>query len=119
NEFWMLGISSSGEPGRKFFDQLARGNWGDGGTPPGVSDLYQAPPGEYLAGEPVFLASPDAPRAGLGIVEHLNTKTDAAAFLIFDAHALNNGPVARLPLRHRLHPGFHASFFHSEVHSEG
>ena len=109
SEFWMLGISASGQPGRKFFDQLARGSWSQMGNG-GVSDLFQAESGEYLAGEPAYVAHRSAPTEGVVIVEHINTKTDHAAFLLFDAHALRNGPIARLPLRHRLHPGFHASF---------
>ena len=108
DEFWMLGISASGQPGRKFFDQLARGSWDQGG----VSDIFQVPPGEFLAGEPVYIPNPNAPREGVVIVQHLNTATDAAAFLLFDAHGLKRGPIARLPLRNRLHPGFHATFYH-------
>jgi len=106
NDFWMLGISASGRDGRKFFDQLARGSWRDGG----VSDVFQTPPGEYLAGEPVFIANPSARDEGVVIVEHLNARTDEASFLLFDALNVKGGPITRLPLRHRLHPGFHASF---------
>jgi all-trans-8'-apo-beta-carotenal 15,15'-oxygenase len=106
DEFWMLGISASGQQGRKFFDQVARGNWSNGG----VKDLYQAPAGEYLAGEPVYVPDPNASREGIVIVQHINARNDAVSFVLFDAHALRNGPIARLPLRHRIHPGFHASF---------
>jgi carotenoid cleavage dioxygenase-like enzyme len=115
DDFWMLGISASGVPGRKFFDQLAHGTWKDGkdghGKQGRVADIFQAPPGEYLAGEPVYIPSPQQPGEGVVIVEHLNAKTDEAAFVLFDASAVGRGPIARLPLRHRLHPGFHASFF--------
>jgi carotenoid cleavage dioxygenase-like enzyme len=31
-------------------------------------------------------------------------------YLLFDAFQLKSGPLARLPLRHPVHPGFHASF---------
>jgi all-trans-8'-apo-beta-carotenal 15,15'-oxygenase len=107
DDFWMLGISESGRPGRKFFNQLARGTWSRGG----VADLFQAARGEYLAGEPVYAGCPGVSGEGVVIVEHINTSTDEAAVLLFDAHRVRNGPVARLPLRHRVHPGFHASFF--------
>ena len=109
DNFWALGIAASGGAGRKFFNQLARGNWSSGAA----ADLYQAPPGEYLAGEPVYAGRPHHPGEGIVIVEHLDTKTDQAAFLLFDALRISQGPIARLPLRHRIHPGFHASFFHS------
>ena len=110
--FWVLGISASGGPGRKFFDTLARGTW-ESHSQGGVSDLFQVPPGEYLAGEPVYAGRPGAPGEGVVIVEHIDTKTDQAALLLFDAFEVSKGPIARLPLRHRLHPGFHASFFPS------
>ncbi|MBI3933597.1 MAG: carotenoid oxygenase family protein [Acidobacteria bacterium] len=109
DDFWMLGISASGRKGRKFFNQLAHGCWSRGG----VRHLFQAQPGVYLAGEPVLAARPGAPGKGVVIVEQINTTNDQAAFLLFDASEVSNGPIARLPLRHRIHPGFHASFFHS------
>ena len=106
NDFWMLGMSASGMPGRKFFDQLAHGSWAGGG----VKDIYQVPSGEYLAGEPAFIAIPKEREEGLVIVQHLNARTDEAEFLLFDAFAVQRGPVARLPLRGRIHPLFHAIF---------
>ncbi len=106
-DFWMLGISASGREGRKFFDQLARGSWKEGGA----RDIYQAPHGEYVAGDPVYVSNPDRPGEGVVIVEHLQPASDSASFLLFDAFRLKDGPVARLPLRHRLHPGFHTSFW--------
>jgi all-trans-8'-apo-beta-carotenal 15,15'-oxygenase len=109
DDFWMLGISASGQQGRKFFNQLAHGNWSQGG----VAGLFQAQPGEYLAGEPVYAARPHHPGEGVVIVELIDTNTNQAAFLLFDAAQVSSGPIARLPLRHRQHPVFHASFFHT------
>jgi carotenoid cleavage dioxygenase-like enzyme len=105
----MLGISASGAEGRKFFDQLARGSWHEG-REGSVSDVFQTPAGEYLAGEPVFVGSPNAREEGVVIVEHLNARTDEATLLLFDAFHVKGGPIACLPLRHRIHPGFHASW---------
>jgi all-trans-8'-apo-beta-carotenal 15,15'-oxygenase len=99
DEFWMLGISTASQPGRKFFDQLAHGSWASGA----VDDIYQAEPGFYLGGEPIFVE-------GSIIVQRLNTHENTAAALIFDAGHVAQGPVATLPLRHMIHPGFHASF---------
>src|SRR5262249_17748701 len=106
-DFWFLGISKTGSAGRKFFDQLAHGSWDNGA----VSDLFQLSPGEYLGGEPVFVGNPKNPDQAVVIVEHLDTASDQAAFLLFHAFAVRKGPIARLPLRHRLHPGFHSSFY--------
>jgi carotenoid cleavage dioxygenase-like enzyme len=99
DEFWMLGISTAGQPGRKFFDQLAHGSWSRGG----VEDIYQTEPGSYLGGEPIYVE-------GSVIVQRLNTREKKAEALIFDAAHVAKGPVAVLSLRHMIHPGFHASF---------
>jgi all-trans-8'-apo-beta-carotenal 15,15'-oxygenase len=99
DEWWMLGISTAGQPGRKFFDQLAHGSWSRGA----VDDVYQTEPGVYLGGEPV-LAN------GYVVVECLDSREEKAEFQLFDAGHVAKGPVARLPLKHMIHPGFHASF---------
>ena len=49
-DFWVLGISATEEPGRKFFDRVVRLGWRSGET-----DLWQAPRHHYLGGEPIFL----------------------------------------------------------------
>jgi carotenoid cleavage dioxygenase-like enzyme len=49
------------------------------------------------------------------IVQHLIPESLSAEFLLFEAASVAKGPLARLPLRHRIHPGFHASF-QPEVH---
>jgi carotenoid cleavage dioxygenase-like enzyme len=102
DEFWMLGISQAGAPGRKFFDQLAHGSWSRGE----VADVYQTEPGFYLGGEPIYVQ-------GSIIVQRLNTHENKAEILLFDAAHVAKGPVATLPLRHMIHPGFHASFLPS------
>jgi all-trans-8'-apo-beta-carotenal 15,15'-oxygenase len=99
DDFWMLGISAAGEPGRKFFDQLAHGSWSKGG----VEDIYQAAPGCYLGGEPINVN-------GSIIIQRLDTNQKKADVLIFDAAHVARGPVATLPLKHMVHPGFHTSF---------
>jgi len=105
-DFWMLGMSSYGQAGRKFFDQVVRGSWASGS----VCDGWVAPPGEYIGGEPVFVANPNNAKEGVVIVEHLMPRTQTGDFLVFDAWSLKTGPIAVLPLRHPIHPGFHTSF---------
>ncbi|MFZ0429207.1 MAG: carotenoid oxygenase family protein [Acidobacteriota bacterium] len=105
-QFWMLGISNAGRPGRKFFDQLVRGDWKAGA----VNDVYQAAPGTYLGGEPVHIAHPADDSTGSILIQEFDATADRVSFLIFDAGRLSQGPIARLPLRDKTHPGFHASF---------
>lgn len=105
DDFWMLGMSAQGPAGRKFFDQLAHGSWKLGA----VRDVFQAPRGEYLGGEPVFVPNPDGSGQGAVIVEHLIPGANSE-FLVFDAARVARGPIAILPLTHAIHPGFHASF---------
>jgi all-trans-8'-apo-beta-carotenal 15,15'-oxygenase len=107
NDFWMLGITASGKhEGRKFFDQLVRGSWKSGD----VCDSYVAPHGEYLGGEPVSIVNPANPSEAVIVVEHLIPAENRGEFLLFDGFSLKAGPIARLPLRHPIHPGFHTSF---------
>jgi carotenoid cleavage dioxygenase-like enzyme len=95
----MLGISAAGRPGRKFFDQLAHGSWSRGR----VHDIYQTGAGVYLGGEPIFVN-------GSVICQRLDANENKAEIVIFEAMDVAKGPVATLPLRHMIHPGFHASF---------
>ncbi len=106
DDFWMLGISASGGKGRKFFDQLAHGSWRRGR----VHDLYQTRPGEYLAGEPCHVPNPIEPGEGMIICERIDANYNRAEILLFDAAEVAKGPVARLSLRHMVHPGFHTSW---------
>ncbi len=105
-DFWMLGIGAYGQPGRKFFDQVVRGSWKSGA----VCDGWVAPPGHYLGGEPVYVANPKNPKEGAVIVQHLIPAEHRGEFLVFDGYSLKQGPVATLPLKYPIHPGFHTSF---------
>jgi carotenoid cleavage dioxygenase-like enzyme len=108
DEFWMLGISDCGQPGRKFFNELAHGSWKDRS----VRDVYRAPAGEYLGGEPVHVGHGEE---GVVLVQHLMPASGSADYLVFDSSSVRSGPIARLPLRHPVHPGFHASFRKAEA----
>ncbi|HEV2990750.1 MAG TPA: carotenoid oxygenase family protein [Candidatus Angelobacter sp.] len=105
NDLWMLGISHAGQNGRKFFDQLVHASW----TEPYVSDVYQSPHRRYLGGEPVFVGSPDS-EDGLIMCQEFDAETEASCFLIFEAHRVAQGPIARIALEHPLYLGFHAVF---------
>jgi carotenoid cleavage dioxygenase-like enzyme len=103
DDVWMLGISQTGLPGRKFFDQLAHLSWS------GVRDIWQAPPGTYLGGEPAFAPDP-AGDGGAVICQRFDAGRAESAFLVFDAFDVASGPRATVPLDSPLHLGFHAVF---------
>lgn len=106
DDLWMLGISATGRPGRKFFDQLVRACW----STPESLDVWQAPPGSYLGGEPVFVGDPARERAGVLLVPLFEAAAARSSFLVFDAFHLEAGPRARMPVDGRLHLAFHAAF---------
>lgn len=103
-DFWMLGISATGTPGRKFFDQLVHGVW------PGACacDIYNAPARHYLGGEPIFIGGPG--KEGAVICQVFDAEKESTAFALFDASRIARGPVALLRLKDPVHLGFHASF---------
>jgi all-trans-8'-apo-beta-carotenal 15,15'-oxygenase len=106
DRLWLLGISQTGKPGRKFFDQLAALSW----SRPDEAEIWQAPTGHYLGGEPVFLGKPGKPEEGLILIQRFETDTDRSSFLLFDAGNVAAGPRAVLPLPSPMHLGFHAVF---------
>lgn len=103
-DLWMLGISKMGKPGRKFFDQVAHLSWAH----PERADVWQAPPGWYLGGEPAF--APDPAGGGVVICQRFDAERRESAFLVFDAFDVAAGPVAVLLLEAPVHLGFHAFF---------
>ncbi len=105
DDFWMLGISTTGQPGRKFFDQLVHCRWSDDA----LGDIYQAPPLNYLGGEPVFMPDPDG-EGGVVICQNFNAEERESSFLLFDAGNVRQGPIARLTLRSPIPLQFHASY---------
>lgn len=110
DDLWLLGMSRAGSPGRKFFDQVVHLRW----SRPQEADLWQAPEGHYLGGEPVFLLDPENDGAGCVICQIFDAGKRESAFLVFDARDVARGPLARLPLRHPLPACFHASFHPAE-----
>jgi all-trans-8'-apo-beta-carotenal 15,15'-oxygenase len=104
-DFWMLGISACGRPGRKFFDQFVRASWSTRSF-----DIYQAAPGEYFSAEPCIICNPADRSEAVAVVERLKPASNLVEMLLFDAFAIGHGPIATMPLRHPIHPGFHTSF---------
>lgn len=110
DDFWMLGMSATGRPGRKFFDQLVHADW-EKAT---ASDIYQAPPRQYLGGEPIFIADPGDQNRGVIICQIFDAEHMTSAFALFDAFHVASGPVAMLRLREPIPSLFHASFHRGE-----
>lgn len=104
--FWMLAISDTGRPGRKFFDRLQRFDWRTGG----VADQYATRPPRYLGGEPVFVPERAGGEAGVILCPELDVERRQSTFVVLDALDLGRGPLARLVLPTPVHLGFHAAF---------
>jgi all-trans-8'-apo-beta-carotenal 15,15'-oxygenase len=110
DDLWLLGISAQGKVGRKFFDEIVRLAW----SRPAAADLWRAPAGSYLGGEPAFVPDPEDERGGAVLCQLFDAGRGESSFLVFDAFDLAAGPVARLPLASPLHLGFHALFAPAE-----
>lgn len=109
DDFWLLGISAMGRPGRKFFDQLAHFAW----SRPEARDVWTAPAGSYLAGEPAFAGDPGRPGVGAVICPLFDAGAGPRGehrVLVFDAYDVAAGPRAVLSLEAPLHLGFHSVF---------
>jgi all-trans-8'-apo-beta-carotenal 15,15'-oxygenase len=104
-DFWMLGLSKTGQRGRKFFDQLAHARWDQ--SKPG--DVFQAAPGTYLCGEPVFIGDTES-GPGCVLCQAFTSECAQSSFLIFDAFRVSAGPVAALRLKEPIPFGFHGCF---------
>jgi carotenoid cleavage dioxygenase-like enzyme len=109
DDFWMLGLSATGRPGRKFFDQLVHARW-SGGDP----DVWQAPAGLHPAGEPAFVADPEHPEGGAVLCPLFDTAREETAFAVFDARHVAAGPRATIWTGTLLPLAFHAAFVGSE-----
>lgn len=103
DDLWMLGISATGRDGRKFFDQVVHVSW------TGEEQVWRAPEGCYLGGEPAFAPDPFGPE-GAVICQQLDVQTGESSFLVFDAFDLPAGPRAVVRLDSPVHLGFHACF---------
>lgn len=110
DDLWLLGISSQGRPGRKFFDEIVHLAW----SRPEAADLWRAPAGSYLGGEPAFVPDPEDESGGAVICQLFDARKEESSLLVFDAFHVAAGPLARIPLDSPLHLGFHTLFTPAE-----
>lgn len=96
--FWMLGISATGEPGRKFLDRVVRGDWERGV----VEEIYRPAAGSFLAGEPAFVPRPGRAEEGVVLVPELDLERMETSYLILGE------TQARVRLGRAIHTCFHA-----------
>lgn len=102
---WMLGISAAGRPGRKFFDQLVRVDWDAAAV-----DVWQAPRGTYLGGEPIFVPEARDARNGAVVCQAFDAGTRTSSFVVFDALRVSAGPIATVTLASPIPLLFHSSY---------
>lgn len=103
-DFWMLGIGTTGRPGRKFLNQLVRFDWDTNDV-----EIYQAPPLTYLGGEPLFFPEPSNRRKGVVVCQSFDAERSRSAFVVFDACHVSRGPIATLWLPSALPLLFHST----------
>ena len=106
DDFWALGIGEFRADGRKFFDELIHGSW----KSRTIEQIYRVPRTEYLGGEPVTIYNPANQNETVVICQHFLPAEGRVEFLLFDGFDIAKGPIARLPLKHMIHAGFHSSF---------
>ncbi len=106
DELWMLGVSAAGRAGRKFFDQLVHARW----SAPGDLDVWRAPEGQYLGGEPVFVGDRREARAGVLLVPLFDARSGGSSMALFDPRQVAAGPQTLLRLESPLQLGFHTAF---------
>lgn len=107
-DLWMLGISTTGLQGRKFFDQLVHANWQN----PEHVDVWTCPIGLYLGSEPYFIADPQHSSHGTIVCHLFDAVTSTSYFALFSSHNIAVGPLALVALPEKIHLGFHATFLH-------
>lgn len=104
-DFWMLGISATPQPGRKFFDELVHCNW----RKPESSDIYHAPALSYVCGEPAFIANPDVEGEAVIVIQIFDACRVESSFALFNAFDVAAGPIARFLLERPVPLGFHTT----------
>ncbi len=111
DHFWMVNLSKTGMPGRKYFDELAHGDFSSGS----IRDTFRLPERFYFGSEPTFIPDPQGAGAGLILLKRFDAEHERDAYLLFDAYAVSAGPVAVLHCEEATPPCFHGSYYPREA----
>jgi len=111
DHFWMLNLSKTGQPGRKYFDELVHVDF----ARDRVTDSYRLPERFYFGSEPTFVPSPQDASAGLILLKRFDAERERDAYLLFDAQTVAAGPVAVLHCEEATPPCFHGSYYPRET----
>jgi carotenoid cleavage dioxygenase-like enzyme len=98
-------------PGRKYFDELAHGDFSSGS----IRDTFRLPERFYFGSEPTFIPDPHGAGAGLILLKRFDAEHERDAYLLFDAYAVSAGPVAVLHCEEATPPCFHGSYYPREA----
>lgn len=107
DHFWMMGLSRTGQPGRKYFDQLSHVDL----AARRIAGVYRLPPRFYFGSEPTFVPNPEDPAGGLILCKRFDAERVRDAYLFFDAYDVAAGPVAVVHLEEATPPCFHGSYY--------
>ncbi len=107
DDFWMLNLSKTGQPGRKYFDELAHGSFASRT----ITDTFRLPERFYFGSEPTFLPGPDHASSGLILLKRFDAERERDAYLLFDARSVAAGPLAVLHCEEATPPCFHGSYY--------
>jgi len=107
DHFWMLNLSKTGGPGRKYFDELAHVDLGSGR----INDSYRLPERFYFGSEPTFLPDPKSAGRGLVLVKRFDAAERLDAYLLFEPQEVAKGPIAVLHCEEATPPCFHGSYW--------
>lgn len=100
---WMLALSATGSPGRKFFDRLIHFDWRDSR----ILGEWRPRRGIYLGGEP----APVPTVGGTIVLIHLwDAGANRSGIAFFPAARLAEGPLAVAWLDGRMRLAFHGMF---------
>jgi len=101
-------VAAEGGPGTGDMSHRAIGRW-DHET--AEMRLWRAPAGQAVS-EPVFAARSSSSAEGVGylLATVFDEARNASHLVILDAERLEDGPIARAHLNHRVPAGFHGSF---------
>lgn len=103
---WMLGMPTEPSNTSKYYDRLLCFDWDQRQ----IDDEYRPPAGVYLSGEPSLVPMDSAESGVLLICPRWHAVENRSDYVLLNAYALSDPPVAVLPLDDPNPLGFHSTF---------